>query len=243
MSAAEIPMGDRGPAWPVKVRVGRSLRTFQKVRRDSRLAEGLNEPQRYISARQGHAMKAAIARQLAAEKPPPGRRHGWEDGKLSVWAPAIYGYLVDFAVATGRIFPSYERIAAAVGCSRRTVARVLRCLADLRLIDWDRRCELTPAQGEKGPQVHQASNFYALLPYNAAKQLLERWRRRRRGDDADQAERDAKEATRRQYEEIAARMEQQAALDDWEAKSPAMAAAGRRVDIARQAALDRGERE
>lgn len=241
MSAVEIS----APAWPKKVRVGGRQRTFQKVRRDSRLAMGLDEPQRFLGLREADAMKAAIAKQLAGEKPPPGRRHGWEDGKLSVWAPAIYGVLVDLGVATGRIFPSYQWIAEAVGCSRRTVARVLRCLADLRLIDWDRRCELTPAQGDKGPQVHQASNFYVLLPYNAAKALLERWRRKRRPsqDDDDDARRERQEAFRRQCEEAEAEMKRRAQLDDWEAKTPAMAEAGRRVEAARQAALDRGERE
>lgn len=64
--------------------------------------------------------------------------------------------------STGRLDPSYERIAEAVGLARSTVAIALRKLATLGLVRWVRRC--TGEDTAEGWRLRQQSNAYTLRP-------------------------------------------------------------------------------
>lgn len=185
---------------------------------------------------EARARKHLLARRLADQDRPKGRRHGWATGTFSVWALAIYGYLVDFAVSTGKVFPSLKTIAAGVGCCRRTVIRVLATLKLLGFITWERRCVLTPAQGEKGPQVHQATNLYSFPPNDALTKLLDAWRGRQRPaeDDASHDDRQRKDAMIQGMLAWEEEQKRQAALSAWCEDSPAIAKASRAAEEAAQ---------
>ena len=65
---------------------------------------------------------------------------------------------VDFA--TGKMFPSIERIADLAGCHRNSVVNALRRLKTHGFIDWVRRTVRTGNEGEFAPQLEQTSNAY-----------------------------------------------------------------------------------
>jgi AraC-like DNA-binding protein len=77
-------------------------------------------------------------------------------GRLTCLAVEIGRALLRRLGADGRLDPAHETIAADAGCSSRTVRRVLRALADLGLLTWQRRLV------RAGWRTEQTSNAYAL---------------------------------------------------------------------------------
>ncbi|WP_298394830.1 helix-turn-helix domain-containing protein [Sphingobium sp.] len=76
----------------------------------------------------------------------------------------------------GRVFPSYDHLAAATSLGRATVARALRILEGIGLLVRQRRFKRVPGDGP-GPRYAQTSNIYrAFLPEGLAR-YLPRWLR------------------------------------------------------------------
>lgn len=65
---------------------------------------------------------------------------------------------IDFA--TGRLFPSIDRIASDAGCHRNSVIAALKRLKFHGFIDWVRRSVRTGNDGQFAPQREQTSNAY-----------------------------------------------------------------------------------
>lgn len=68
--------------------------------------------------------------------------------------------LFDLDYATGRLYPTLERIAQVAGCHINAVKNGLRRLKAHGLVAWTRRTIRTGNQGERGPQREQTSNAY-----------------------------------------------------------------------------------
>ena len=66
--------------------------------------------------------------------------------------------------ATGRMFPSEDRIAALAGCHRNSVVEAKRRLQANGLLDWVRRTVKTGNEGQFGPQREQTSCAYEFAP-------------------------------------------------------------------------------
>src|SRR4051812_41648735 len=101
-------------AWPSRDAQGR---TNQRVRRDSREAVP-NEPRAFLSPRQRRERVNAFRRHAKATRP-AGKRWG-SAGTYSLHCAEILDFLMYHAVQTGRVFPTYQEISAAVGCAYRT---------------------------------------------------------------------------------------------------------------------------
>ena len=88
-----------------------------------------------------------------------GRRTAAHTAKL-----VLHSLIFDFYnFRTGRLDPSYETIATRAGVGRATVARGLRLLRRLGIIDWIRRCfGYTDKDGRY--QLEQDTNAYHLVP-------------------------------------------------------------------------------
>lgn len=91
-----------------------------------------------------------------------GRKLGNSRGTLGISTLRVLEALIyDFlSYTSGRLDPSYERIATVASLARSTVASALVKLRDLGIIAWTRRCtgENTP----HGWQLRQSSNAYRL---------------------------------------------------------------------------------
>ena len=160
-------------AWPSRDENGR---TKQKVRRDSREALPV-EPAELLSPRQRRARISAFRRHASSVRI-PGKRRGAR-GTYSLYCADVLDYLMYHAVQTGRIFPSYEDISAAVGCAYRTAVNCVRQLAAGGWVSWERRFVRVGSPGQAEPQVVQTSNLYRLALPNAARALIDGWKRRR----------------------------------------------------------------
>jgi DNA-binding transcriptional regulator YhcF (GntR family) len=210
-------------AWPPRDANGR---TNQKVRTESREALA-NETPEYMSLGQRRERLAAF-RKRATELRERGKRRGagWEQKKgmdqpevYSTIAADVLDYLMFFAVETGRVFPSYEQIAAACGCAYRTAVRTIHQLRRGGWIYWERRFVRTRQPGEPVPQVEQTSNLYRLAVPTLAGQLIAAWRARRAPNPEDAPDRptaddDAREDARKRL--VAARAFMDAARSDEE---------------------------
>lgn len=175
MSAAVATL----PAWPRKS----GGRTLQKVRRDSRLALGDAEPVAKITYKEKRLRLEAFKRQAKAARI-PGKRRGCR-GTYSAICADVLEYMLGWAVTTGRVFPSYDEIASAVGCAYRTAVRAVRQLEYGGWVTWQRRMVLVGREGTKEPQVHQTSNFYTLALPNAAKALMAYFQKRAAPKEAE----------------------------------------------------------
>lgn len=166
-------------AWPKRDQDGR---TRQRVRRNSREAWG-QERAELLTPRQRRERMAAFRRH-ATNARPAGKRRG-SGGSYSLYCGDVLDYLMHYAVTSGRIFPSYKQIAAAVGCAYRTA---VRCIAQLKRggwLTWERRFVRVANGGALEPQVHQESNLYRLALPNVARQLIDAWASRPRPKPAD----------------------------------------------------------
>lgn len=107
------------------------------------------------------------------------RRWSWINGRkargqaISRAYREVLSALIALAQRHGRVFPSYERLAAMACCSRSTVWRAINWLKAWGLLDWERR--LKRASTRLGTKVQQTSNAYRI-----AETLVELGRRLRR---------------------------------------------------------------
>jgi hypothetical protein len=93
------------------------------------------------------------------------RQRGRQDGALGRNGLAVlHALLFDFLnYASGRLDPSYARIAEKACISVRSVARGLVRLRDARVLDWVRRCR--EGRDDLGRfRLEQESNAYGVLP-------------------------------------------------------------------------------
>lgn len=178
--------------------VGR--RTLSPVRRRSKRAG--DERGHAISGIQKAAMMRRFDEEARASKV-AGRR--WGSGKsYSRHDRGILDYLAFLAVQErGRVYPTIGTIAAAVGCTTRSVVEGLARLRTGGWLKWDRRYVETGERGTRGPQVKQTSNFYYLVFKTPAQQLLEAWKKAaaaKRQAKAERAAAAAAEAAKRQQD-------------------------------------------
>ncbi|MGH6782531.1 MAG: hypothetical protein ACREB5_10565 [Sphingomonadaceae bacterium] len=186
------------------VRKDASGRTYQPVRPQSQMRAPHEYEPRRISQHQANRQKMAL-RELADETRVPGKRRG-SDGNISRVGERVYAYLVDWQVKTGRVFPSMEMIAKAIGSTSRVVGVEIRKLARLGLLAWDRRCVPTGRPlGEPGPQVEQTSNFYFMAVPNVIWKKIASWQKRRKAradveQESDRQRKDRMIAAMKRYE-------------------------------------------
>lgn len=76
----------------------------------------------------------------------------------------------------GRVYPSYDRLAAATALGRATVARALHLLENAGFLARQRRFVRVAGEGA-GPRCAQTSNAYRPMLPGALTRLLPRWRR------------------------------------------------------------------
>jgi hypothetical protein len=170
--------------WPRRDAKGR---TNQPVRRDSREAEA-HEPQAFLSRRQ-QADRLAAFKQHARALRRPGRRWGsgwkpktsWTDQAeaYGVHCAEVLAFLMYQARRDGRVFPSLEKIAEAVGCAYRTAVRCVQQLARGGWLSWERRFVRVGKPGKAEIQVVQTTNLYHLALPTADGRLIEAWTARR----------------------------------------------------------------
>ena len=114
-----------------------------------------------------------------------GRRNG-PLGSIALEVLALFANLVNFK--SGRLDPSLDYITDKLRRSRDAVVRALKALRAHGFLDWLRRFEPVPNDGQ-GPQVRQVSNAYRLSTPKRALALLGRWAGRPAAPDDDQVAR------------------------------------------------------
>lgn len=113
--------------------------------------------------------------------------------RLTASAVRIYEEVCMLArVNRGRVYPSYDRLAAVTGLGRATVARALTALEDTGFLVRQRRFTRIERQGA-GPRYAQTSNAYRPTLPQRLLALLPRWMRPA-PIPCDQAQRDADQA-------------------------------------------------
>ncbi|WP_082441905.1 helix-turn-helix domain-containing protein [Sphingomonas sp. Leaf33] len=113
--------------------------------------------------------------------------------RLTASAVRIYEEVCMLArVNRGRVYPSYDRLAAVTGLGRATVARALTALEDTGFLVRQRRFTRIEGQGA-GPRYAQTSNAYRPTLPQRLLALLPRWMRPA-PVPCDQAQRDADQA-------------------------------------------------
>ena len=96
---------------------------------------------------------------------------------LTAGAVRVFEELCALArVNQGRVFPSYDRLAAATALGRATVARALQLLEQAGFLCRRRRFVRVEGEGA-GPRYAQTSNVYRPMLPGALDRLLPRWRR------------------------------------------------------------------
>jgi len=98
----------------------------------------------------------AVADWHYANRAPHGQR-------VSAHYRDVLRYLLSLGMRFGKVFPSYQRIAEACACSRRTVASALAWLHVWGLLDWQRRIRRTAAGA-----VRQTTNAFKLVMHGLA---------------------------------------------------------------------------
>jgi biotin operon repressor len=96
---------------------------------------------------------------------------------LTAGAVRVYEELCTLArLNAGRVYPSYDRLAAATALGRATVARALQILEDAGFLVRQRRFRRVEGEGP-GPRWEQTSNAYRLVVPKRLLSLLPRWLR------------------------------------------------------------------
>lgn len=96
---------------------------------------------------------------------------------MTAGAVRVYEELCMLArVNRGRVYPSYDRLAAATALGRATVARALTVLEEAGFLVRQRRFRRVEGDGA-GPRWEQTSNAYRPLLPERIKSLLPRWLR------------------------------------------------------------------
>lgn len=176
--------------------------THEPIHAGSRPSLGANEAARRITQKQREGWLKAFDRHAKTGRPNGVRRGhmaatGWT---YSHAARSVLAYMLDLAVTTGRIFPSYNHIATVLDLPRSLVHRILAQLEHGGWIKRERRFRQAPTAGQAGPQLEQDTNFYTVdLPLAAAR-LLKSWQRQVLDEEAspplaeERAARDRKRA-------------------------------------------------
>lgn len=96
---------------------------------------------------------------------------------LTAGAVRVYEELCTLArLNAGRVYPSYDRLAAATALGRATVARALQILEDAGFLVRQRRFKRVKGEGP-GPRWEQTSNAYRPVVPKRLLSLLPRWLR------------------------------------------------------------------
>lgn len=96
---------------------------------------------------------------------------------LTAGAVRVYEELCTLArLNAGRVYPSYDRLAAATALGRATVARALQILEDAGFLVRQRRFRRVEGEGP-GPRWEQTSNAYRPVMPKRLLSLLPRWLR------------------------------------------------------------------
>ncbi len=96
---------------------------------------------------------------------------------LTAGAVRVYEELCTLArLNGGKVYPSYDRLAAATALGRATVARALRILEDAGFLVRQRRFRRIEGEGP-GPRFEQTSNVYRPVSPKKLLALLPRWLR------------------------------------------------------------------
>lgn len=168
---------------------GASRRTYQPIRRQSRLKGREGTFWRSISRKEARQIVLAARRYELATK-----EHGKRTGALGGVAIEILDYfanLVDFR--TGRLDPSINTLMDKLCRSRDAIVRALKALRTHGFIDWLRR--YVPADDPTGQiQVQQTSNAYRLSMPQCALKLLGRYGQQSPTPDDEQHRRDEHDA-------------------------------------------------
>lgn len=167
------------------VRVGH--RTGARVRRDS-IEAGTFEDMFFATPAKGECdrlirmARTALdaGRRIKREARGQGRAlTGPEQALASLTAGAVrvYEELCTLArLNAGRVYPSYDRLAAATALGRATVARALQILEDAGFLVRQRRFRRVEGEGP-GPRWEQTSNAYRPVVPKRLLSLLPRWLR------------------------------------------------------------------
>lgn len=152
-------------------------RTYQKVRRESRYAG--NEPWTKVSRDQANTMVLAL-RVYREKLRQPGQRWG-AAGTISAGAVDLFQLLANIAVrGSGRLEPSVAWLAERLNVPGKVIHAWKAQLKEHGFLTWRRRYIECGLKGQRGPQVQQTSNAYALkLPARAWDGISKLVRRRR----------------------------------------------------------------
>lgn len=145
-----------------------SRRTFQKVRRDSCYPGNERDLWRPTNAAEMRQALRAAERYEVKHKP-----KGKRNGPLGHVALEVYRALWNrIRFTDGRLDPSIAWLMRQLGRSRAAIVAALARLRTKGFLRWIRRIErIDGAAGERGPQVRQMSNAYALDVPEAARAL------------------------------------------------------------------------
>lgn len=182
--AAGLVLGRLGARVRRPQRSGTPHRTGQPVRRDSMEAGSFEDlffavPVRGECDRMLRAARDALdtGRRLKRAARAEGRKLAGPEqaiAALTAGAIRVFEELCTLArLNRGRVYPSYDRIAAATALGRATVARALHLLEAAGFLVRQRR--FVKVEGE-GPRYAQTSNAYRPVLPRALARLLPRWR-------------------------------------------------------------------
>lgn len=167
------------------VRVGH--RTGARVRRDS-IEAGTFEDMFFATPAKGECDRLIRMARTALDAGRRIKREARGQGRgltgpeqalasLTAGAVRVYEELCTLArLNAGRVYPSYDRLAAATALGRATVARALQILEDAGFLVRQRRFRRVEGEGP-GPRWEQTSNAYRPVVPKRLLSLLPRWLR------------------------------------------------------------------
>lgn len=159
-------------------------RTYQKVRRESRWAG--NEQWSALSRDQAKTMVLAL-RVYREKLRQPGQRWG-AAGTISAGAVDLFQLLANIAVrGRGRLEPSVAWLAERLNVPGKVIHAWKAQLKEHGFLTWRRRYVECGLKGQRGPQVQQTSNAYALKLPAKAWDGISKLVRRRRAEEAPAA--------------------------------------------------------
>lgn len=144
-------------------------RTFQKVRRDSKPVGSIEGDLWRPTDKRAMRLALRAAERYDRANKIKGRRNG----PLGHVGLEVYRALWSrIRFSDGCLCPSLDWIMKATRRSKAAVVGALKRLRALGFVAWRRRLEYTGGRGVRGPQVHQATNAYALGSPQAALDLI-----------------------------------------------------------------------
>ena len=162
-------------------------RTGARVRRDS-IEAGTFEDMFFATPAKGECDRLIRMARIALDAGRRIKREARGQGRgltgpeqalasLTAGAVRVYEELCTLArLNAGRVYPSYDRLAAATALGRATVARALQILEDSGFLVRQRRFRRVEGEGP-GPRWEQTSNAYRPVVPKRLLSLLPRWLR------------------------------------------------------------------